>query len=377
MVVIIHVGDFYTTNDIYHTIHSHAVARRILGDGITQWVGWIGWCHRSKEVLLAIAVQVEREHVDRHIGIRSETTGCPEVQQSLIQHLYILHFQLDAEFVRDRTTSRKCSFIVYQFVAQFRVATLVDFLSILDYLIDLIIINRTTQKFHQVLTYLWFKLLGTENVEFLIHCSLWIAKQVVRVGITWIVLHKLNLAVDYLHFKWGIIVCYLLCQASTIGTFGKHAKGTYKEWVYMTLNHLRTLQIYRWHSYWSTDNLVYRITQSSETYNVWATKGYTGASNLIVTSASTSTLLIVGWQRRNTRQQYYLQITQVHTHLHSCRTGKNIDGMILELWLQSTSHTLIYLSSMLLLYKEIWEYMNILQTVWEYTICSPNVIVPK
>ena len=161
MVVIIHVGDFYTTNDIYHTINCHAVAWRILGDGITQWVGWIGWCHRSKEVFLAIAVQVEREHVDRHIGIRSETTGCPEVQQSLIQHLYILHFQLDAEFVRDRTTSRKCSLVVYQFVAQFRIATLVDFLSILDHLIDLIIINRTTQKFHQVLTYLWFKLLGT------------------------------------------------------------------------------------------------------------------------------------------------------------------------------------------------------------------------
>ena len=36
MVVVIHIGDFYTTNDIYHTIHSHAVARCILGDGITQ-----------------------------------------------------------------------------------------------------------------------------------------------------------------------------------------------------------------------------------------------------------------------------------------------------------------------------------------------------
>ena len=36
VVVIIHVGDFYTTNDIYHTINCHAVAWRILGDGITQ-----------------------------------------------------------------------------------------------------------------------------------------------------------------------------------------------------------------------------------------------------------------------------------------------------------------------------------------------------
>ena len=36
VVVIIHVGDFNTTNDIYYTIHCHAVARRILGDGITQ-----------------------------------------------------------------------------------------------------------------------------------------------------------------------------------------------------------------------------------------------------------------------------------------------------------------------------------------------------
>ena len=36
MVIVIHIGDFYASNGIYHTIHSDIVAWCILGNGITK-----------------------------------------------------------------------------------------------------------------------------------------------------------------------------------------------------------------------------------------------------------------------------------------------------------------------------------------------------
>ena len=145
----------------------------------------------------------------------------------------------------------------------------------------------------------------------------------------------------------------------------------------MTLYDLRTVQVNSRRIDRTEYDIFHRIEQRSYPHGIRTAKRHTSTSHLSATTASTSSLLVVGRHWRHRCHHYKFQVTEVNTHFHGCRTSKDIQAMVFEVFLHLTAHHLIHLGCMFCLYKEVGELIDLEQSVGESSILSPKSVLPK